>query len=271
MKPILDIDRCLTVAAYSAFIAMRRYLEKNPDSTPDQAIQIIRTTNSDDADLDYVGGQQIYSHMNDLLIADTIQKNMRLIITEIICTLKPWWIRSIPYGREKLRVTLNKNQVQCFMVAGLFEAVPDTECISWWDEMAALVRGTAETERMIQAREAELLSLEHEIDRLRKLGINRKPSWISPENNTLGYDIHSYDKGPNGIVNRLIEVKRTASDKIFITRNEWNNALSTPKNYLFHIWYMPDRKLVECSVEGMGVNIPRDQGAGVWQSVRVNL
>lgn len=271
MKPILNIDRCLTVAAYSAFIAMRRYMEKNPDSTPDQAVRIIRATNSDNADLDYVGGQQIYSHMNDLLIEDTAQKNMRLIITETICTLKPWWLRSIPYGREKLKAALNKNQIQCFMVAGLFEAVPDTECISWWDEMAALVRGTVETERMNQAREAELLSLKHEKDRLKKLGINREPSWISPENNTLGYDIHSYDKGPNGIVNRLIEVKRTASDKIFITRNEWNNALSASQHYLFHIWRMPDCKLIECSVESMEINIPIDQGAGVWQNVLVNL
>ena len=271
MKAVLDVDRCLTMAAYSAFIAMRVYLEKNPDSMPDQAVQTIKVTNSDGADLDYVGGQQIYDHMKDLLMADKVQQNLRLVIGEIIRIRQPWWLRLIPYGREKLRSALDVNKEQCFKKAGLFEAVPDTESIAWWDEIAALVRGTAESERMAEAREVELLSLEHERARLKKLNINKEPSWVSLEDNTLGYDILSYDKEPNGIVSRLIEVKRTVSNRIFVTRNEWNNALSARQRYLFHVWHMPDRRFVEYSVNSMKPNIPRDQGTGVWQSVLVNL
>lgn len=271
MKVVLDADRCLTAAAYSAFIAMRRYLEENPDSTLDRAVKIIQTTNSDDADLDYVGGQQIYNHMNDRLIAGTAQQNLRLVISEVIRIHRPWWLGFVPYGRKKLRSVLSPNQVQCFTIAGLFEPVPDSESLSWWDEMAALVRAAAESERMIKAREAEFLSLEYEKKRLKKLNIDREPLWVSLEDNTLGYDILSYDKVPSGIVSRLIEVKRTASDSIFITRNEWNNALSASQNYLFHVWYMPDCKFVEYSVNSMKPNVPRDQGAGVWQNVLINL
>lgn len=266
-----DIERCLTVAAYSAFVAMREYLEKNPNSTPDQAVKIIQATSSDDVALDYVGGQQIYNYMNNQLITGKVQKDLRLTISEIIRIYRPWWLRLIPYGRGKLKSALDINQVQCFTLAGLFETLPDTESIFWWDEMAALVRGTAESERMLRAREVELLSLEYEKTRLKKLGISREPSWVSLEDNTLGYDILSYDRGLNGIVNRLIEVKRTVSNRIFVTRNEWNNALSARQNYLFHIWHMPGRRFVEYSVKSMKPNIPRDQGNGVWQNVLVNL
>ena len=268
---VVSMDRCLTMAAYSAFVAMQRYLEKNPDSTPEQAVKIIQSTSPDDAGHDYIGGRQIYSYMSNQLIAGKIQQDLRFVIGEIVRIYNPWWLRLVPYGREKLKSVLDVNQVQCFTVAGLFEAVPDADSISWWDEMAALVRGAEESERMIQAREAEFLSLEYEKARLETLSINREPLWVSLEDNTLGYDILSYDKGSNGVVNRLIEVKRTASNSIFVTRNEWNNALSARQNYLFHIWHMPSRKFIEYSVKSMKTNIPKDQGTGVWQNVFVNL
>jgi hypothetical protein len=124
---------------------------------------------------------------------------------------------------------------------------------------------------MIRGREAERLSLEHERDRLRRLGIAQEAEWVSLEDNTLGYDIRSYDLFGGKIVTRLVEAKSTTSDSIFITRNEWQNAASAEEQYVFHVWKLPDRTFTEFSASAIRPSIPIDQGSGRWQNVLVGL
>ncbi len=252
-------------------MVLRQYLAKNPNATPKDAVNIIEATNADDAGLDFLGGQEIYLHLNDILDLSSGTNHLRVVIGELIRSSSPWWIRLIPYGREKVRSALHLNQVQCLREAGLLDPVPDAEAIAWWDEIAALMRGVVDSERMLQARQAERLSLEYERARLKNLGIHLEPVWVSLDDNTLGYDIQSYNKEPSGIVSRLIEVKSTTNDSIYITRNEWRNAVSTNQSYLFHVWFMPDQEVVEYTTNAMEPSIPLDKGTGEWQNVRVTL
>lgn len=259
------------MAAYSAFVSLHHYLSKNPQLERADAIAAIRHTNSDAFGLDFVGATGLCEILNLTDDWSDTKEGLRLFVFEYIKATQPWWLRMVPYGREKVRSALERDQVQCLREAGLFDPVPDAETVAWWDEIGALVRGTVDAERMIRAREAERLSLEHERARLKTLGIDKEPKWVSLEDNTLGYDIQSYDVSDGSVVNRLIEVKSTTSDAIFITRNEWQNAATADQHYFFHVWKMPEATVEEYSVSTIKPNIPTDQGSGLWQDVRVEL
>ena len=125
---------------------------------------------------------------------------------------------------------------------------------------------------MKRARRAEWLSLEHERRRLEGLGIHDEPKWVSLEDNSLGYDILSFDLDPDGhTVNRLVEVKSRLSEWIFLTRNEWENASGAPQRTVIHVWELPDERLREYRPSEIEPNIPLDQGTGAWQNVRIAL
>ena len=162
--------------------------------------------------------------------------------------------------------------MQCFREAGLFDGVPDDDVLAWWDHLANLARGTVDAEKMKRARHAERLSLEFELNRTRSLGIAKTPRWVALEDNSLGYDILSYDIDPQGlVVTRLVEVKSRLSDAIFITRNEWDNVSSAAQRSVLHVWDLPEERLHEYRVHEVAPHIPLDRGDGVWQDVRIAL
>jgi hypothetical protein len=259
------------MSSYSAFVALRQYLLKNPELDIATAIEAVKQTNADASNLDYIGGVTIHGLLQgDQEWTDT-SASLRLFVFKILRITQPWWLRLVPYGREKVRLALERDQVQCLREAGLFEPVPDSEVIAWWDRIGALVRGTIDSERMLRAREVEKLSLQYERQRMSKLGITLEPQWVSLEDNTLGYDILSYDLQGGRIVSRLIEVKSTTASAIFITRNEWNNAASAENSFYFHVWKLPEKHIAEYRVAQMRPNIPIDQGTGYWEDVRVEL
>ena len=85
-----------------------------------------------------------------------------------------------------------------------------------------------------------MLTLERERSRLKGFGILREPEWSGLDDNFAGYDVLSYEHGPTGVVNRLIEVKSTIVSplRFYITRQEWRKAKSTGGRYIFHTWDM---------------------------------
>lgn len=265
------MDHCLTMAAYSAFVVLRRYLVRNPGLGVSTAIGILRQTSSDNTGLDYAGGAAIHQFLQADVSCFDHRKAIQTTVFEIVKFTQPWWLRLVPYGRAKVKAVLNQDQIQCFREAGLFDAVPDASVLTWWDEIGAAARSTVDVERMLRARQAERLSLEYERVRLQRLRISLEPEWVSLEDNTLGYDIRSYELSGGEIVCRLIEVKSTTSGAIFITKNEWLNASSAERNYYFHIWKFPEKCFVEYSVAAMRPNMPIDKGSGMWQDVMVSL
>lgn len=115
--------------------------------------------------------------------------------------------------------------------------------------------------------------MDHETRRLLALGIPNRPRWVSIDDNTVGYDVHSYDKGTVEPIARLIEVKSCAriDTEIHLTRNEWETAIERAPHYCFHVWILPEERLVELKPEDIEIHVPVDQGNGRWQNTRIAL
>ena len=267
----VTFDRCFTMATFLAFTESRSFRMDHPDLTLEDSIATIKKLKSSASAFDYDNAMQLMTVLDEELAWDNTKLGLRLFVSEIVKHSKPWWMRFIPYGREKVRAVLTTDAIQCFREAGLFDAYPDKDVIRWWDDISTLIRNVVDTERMVRARNAERLSFEHERKRLTKLGIRREPEWVSLEDNTLGYDIRSYDRVNDHIVSRLIEVKSTLSDTIFLSRNEWDNAATSANQTVFHVWEFPNQELHEYPVAAMEVHIPHDQGSGLWKDLKVTL
>ncbi len=194
-------------------------------------------------------------------------------IEALIPAYRPVWVRTIPLGRSKFVQKLSRDEVQCFRSAGLLDEPPTIEIINWWDRVAARARLQADQEKMIRAREAERLSLEHETRRLARLGINSSPIWMSIEDNTAGYDIRSFDPGTDQPVARLIEVKSTIASplRFFVSRNEWETALKYGPAYFFHVWDLRGPQLHQRTVADILPHIPTDNEQGKWQNATIHI
>jgi hypothetical protein len=112
------------------------------------------------------------------------------------------------------------------------------------------------------------LSFDHEVARLAELGIAKSPRWVAIDDNTAGYDILSYDRGPLEPISRLVEVKSTIQSplRFFVSRNEWNLANRSGTAYTFHVWDLraDQPRLYERTAAQVGMHIPLDQGKGKW-------
>ena len=182
-------------------------------------------------------------------------------------------LKGFPYGRERVAGLLERDEAQCFRAAGLFDEPPSPEVVLWWDRFAQTVRVEIDDRLLLQGREAERLSLAHERDRLKMLGVAREPRWMAIENNAAGFDILSFDKGPVEPISRLIEVKSSTHNppRIILTRNEWEAATRFGESYIFHIWTLPVQALIERSVAQMIEHIPLDRGSGEWGTVEIAM
>lgn len=95
----------------------------------------------------------------------------------------------------------------------------------------------------------EKLVISHEQDRLRDLGFYEeaeKVKWISTEDDSLGYDIKSFDVDDQGnLFDIQIEVKTTRSivdTDFFVTRNELKKSKEYAKSYFVYRIYDADAK-----------------------------
>ena len=260
------------MSAFLGFLEIRSFLANHPSLTDTEAISSLKRVRSRSTGLDFRGGLTLLRKLDLSLDWQLSQDYLRLFIFEWVKMTQPFWLRLVPYGREKLRGALDDDQIQCFRQAGLFDEMPDADALGWWDRLADLMRGAADAEKMRRARHAERLSLQFEFGRLKCLGISRAPRWVALEDNSLGYDILSYDFDPEGmVVTRLVEVKSRLSDEIYITRNEWENAAGAARQSVIHVWDLPEERLREYRVRDVAPHIPLDQGDGAWQDVRIAL
>jgi hypothetical protein len=145
----------------------------------------------------------------------------------------------------------------------------------WWDKLAANFR-VEKMDRLTEiGRIGEQLSLRLEESKLRSLGIEAKPRWVSLEDNLAGYDILSYrlQTSGSGPSKAFIEVKATYSpDRSFIlTRREWDFAEPSGGASSFHFWYLPDQTLKVAGTAEISKSIPSDRGSGTWQEVSIDL
>jgi hypothetical protein len=191
---------------------------------------------------------------------------------EALLKSNPIWIRSVSLGRSKFVQKLERDQSSCFRCARLLDQPAPDETESWWASIMAYSRASSDILRADQGRRAEKMSLEFERRRLSELGIDRAPTWMSLEDNTVGYDIVSFDPGQPEPMNLLIEVKSfVSSGEFFLSRNEWRVASKYRDRYQFHIWDMTHKRLYRMSVLEVGPHIPIDAEGGQWEEATVSV
>ena len=186
---------------------------------------------------------------------------------------QPIWAKAMRQGRKRFVASLKKNEQDVFAAAGLMKDPPDAAVVFWWDDVAGHARLIVDGEKMQQGREAEQLTIELEIKRLAQLGINKLPIWSGLDDNFAGYDVLSYDIGPDGEFNRLIEVKSTVASplRFNVTRNEWKKATDAGDAYIFHVWDMAQEppKLHVRTVAQVAPHIPKNNENGEWTNALV--
>ena len=114
------------------------------------------------------------------------------------------------------------------------------EICHWWDSLSDFVRDLEDDKKLELGREGEEKTILYEINKLKKFNIQKKPKWISYEDNRAGYDVLSWDKNQNEI---FIEVKSTNNSNglFYLTKWEWRVSIAKKDNYFIHIW-VQDRK-----------------------------
>jgi hypothetical protein len=262
------------MSALNGLLAIRRYSIAHPHILLPEVVTAIRHVSVDDAYHNYEAAAVLHGLVTQLKGLETdIPAFYREILTALVKEMKPWWVRLSPSGRDRVKAAMSANEQQCFDAAGLFSQPPTTEILRWWDALAHEVRAKDDARLLEQGRAAEQLTMEYEIQRLAGLGISNRPRWMSLDDNSAGYDVHSYNKGSVEPVAKLIEVKSTVRmpREIFISRNEWKTALDMAPNYYFHIWALPEKHLIELTPSAIEPSIPSDHGAGSWQVVKVTL
>jgi len=182
------------------------------------------------------------------------------------------WVRSITLGRKKFIQKLDRDEVSCFRCAQLLDDPPSMETVAWWDRLQSTGREVSQLATMERARDAERLSLQFESKRLAMLGISKTPVWMSIEDNTVGYDILSFDPGEMEPISKLIEVKSFLGQRRFyISRNEWNTAIKFGSSYVFQIWDMQTTTVHEKTVRQVLSQIPSDGQGGRWSEAIIQL
>jgi hypothetical protein len=262
----------LSMSALQGVWALRSYRRRHPELQTVQVVSSIRRTSPDDAYHDYEAALELEIIVEAVQDLD-FQRFLRSCISSIVRAQQPWWMPLVPKGREKVRAALNSNEEQCFEDAQLFSTFPDNDVIAWWDSLASEVRAIRQDANNHQGRIGEKLSLEYELRRLKSEGITIDPRWIALDDNSAGYDILSYKRGTVEPVAKLIEVKtcsRTVA-KFFLTVNEWRTALERSNHYVFHVWLLPEQKLIEFSPDDIRQHVPIDRGEGEWQDALITM
>jgi hypothetical protein len=262
-----------SMSAFSGLLAIRIYSTAHPGLSLVEVITALKRVSPDDGYHDYEAALVLHDWVESDTEHTHIPTFFRHILTTLIQRTNPWWRRFFPLGRDRVKSVLNSNEQQCFEAAGLFSETPDPEIRKWWDTLQQAARSEDDNKRLLQGREAEQLTIDYETRRLSDLGIPNRPRWIAIDDNTAGYDVHSFDKGPVEPIAKLIEVKSCSRvpEEIFLTRNEWETAVEMAPNYRFHIWILPEEQLIELTPSDIEKHIPLDRGDGLWQITRIAI
>jgi hypothetical protein len=85
----------------------------------------------------------------------------------------------------------------------------------------------------------ELIVFEHEKKLLSNYKIDKQVEWVSVEDESLGYDILSYDLKDGKVSKKYIEVKTTKGGKyesFYISKNEMNKFKSNDNFVIYRVY-----------------------------------
>ena len=158
------------------------------------------------------------------------------------------WIVFFDEDFDAFKTAIPSNWIDLLAMARLLD-VDDPDVSKWWKELLEKYQDYDENRNKKIGDVGEKLTIEHEMERLLLDGLSRPYSvvkWVSRFNDSSGYDIQSV----RGELLRTlyepadairIEVKSSAAAtetnfRFFLTKNEWNTALSSIEAYYFYCW-----------------------------------
>lgn len=260
------------VAALEGAFELVEHLTAYSDVSAAEGIDQLRNGPSDTARLDYDGAMRLLDSCGPEMFAATSRgvEGRRKIIERLVAVESPGWRLAAGIGKKWCRDAMDENTDQVIGWAGLWDA--DDAALDWWFEMAAHARGLSDAARAAVGRVGERLTYEHECDRLLALEAPCAPVWRSLEDDTLGYDIESWDYIPGSPpVPLRIEVKAYSGidRRFFLSRGEWRTALRFNPQYVVDVWNITSKTLTRLGVEQVKQAVPSEVPPGEWQSLLV--
>jgi len=270
----ISTERVFSLSAFEGLKLFRAYLETRVGVGTAELIHLIESIEPDGYALDLEAGAYLGTLIGDNCPLDG-DAFYQTCIKAVVIQHQPIWAKTMRSGRKRFVSSLDQDDQDVFKAAGLMGNPPSHTAIKWWDDVVGHARLITDGEKMEQARQAELLSLDHERARLSELSISKEPEWPGLDDNFAGYDILSYDHGGYGLLNIMIEVKSTTASplRFFISRNEWNQAIKAGPSYIFHVWDMAKEKpiLYIRTVQQIEPHIPSDNEKGKWSNAAIPL
>lgn len=272
MSGAISTERLFSLPCFEGLRLFRKYMIDHPDLAIPDLLALIDSIEADAHSLDMEAS---------VYLSEIVEKDCPLdghafyqtCIRGVLLKHQPIWAKLMRQGRQRFVKKLDPNDQDIFAAAGLMENPTPLHVVTWWDSVSGYARLLTDQEKMEQGRAAEIMTLEYERERLKALGINLEPEWPGFDDNFAGYDVLSYDHGPHGIQNKLIEVKSTTASplRFTLTRNEWEKAERAGNSYHFHVWDMTQSppRLVERTVADVAPHIPVDNGKGRWANTQV--
>ena len=170
---------------------------------------------------------------------------LREILSKYFKKSKPGFMFRVTGGRQFFLGYVSENFEQLLREAGLLEKIDFSDngkkIREWWDDLSEFVRKLDKSSTLDIGREGEIKTIKFEEAKLKKLKINKKPSWDGFENNLLGYDVQSW-KNKNRKIYIEVKASSYANGLFFLTRNEWNFALSVKDDFFIHLWIKNKKK-----------------------------
>ncbi|RCN11136.1 hypothetical protein C3O69_02469 [Pseudomonas aeruginosa] len=272
----LPFSRLFSMPAFEGLRILRVHVARRPEEQLCRLVEIVRSTEP------YVASYDLDAavFLHDLVPKDAPHTEVifyRVCLGAVLLIELPEWAKLMTLGRGRFIKRLGSEEFRdvrsLFRQARLLDEPPSADDVDWWDDIQAHVRLQHDAEKMRRGRAAEQLSIAHERERLAKLGLSLEPRWMAIEDNTVGYDVLSYNSGKFGPLNKLIEVKSTIASplRFFLTRNEWDQAKKFGPAYVFHVWDMQKEPAVlyEKTVEQIAHHVPQDSKKGQWKTALI--
>lgn len=196
---------------------------------------------------------------------------MRETLDSIYVIYPPVWRTLAIKGRDAVKEGIEIDEWLCLEIAGLSEAISQ-DVISWWDMHAQLARHEIDEKKLRTGREGELRSFEFESIKLQPH--NLTPIWASLQDNSLGYDILSFNI-ESGMSDCYIEVKSSQSPYrpffVYLSEGEAKFAEENAENWMLHYWNPETDEPVVFTWDQIRRHLPKNQNSGKWTNVRIAL
>lgn len=272
MSGSLPTERLFSLSCFEGLRLYRIYAENHTGLPQAELLELVHQVEADANSLDMQAAVELHAHLDIACQLDG-EFFYQSCIKAVVVNHQPIWAKTMRQGRVRFIDSLGSDDRDVFAAAGLLNNPPDIEVVGWWDDVVGHARLAVDIEKMEQARRAEALTIEYEIERLKALGIEKTPEWTGLDDNFAGYDVLSHDLVAGAEVNRMIEVKSTINSplRFYLSRNEWNTADKIGDAYVFHVWNMAlePPALFERTVEDIRPHIPSDNEKGKWSNAAI--